>query len=99
MLEQVFFSDWGPIVRTAISTTSAYVILVVLLRLAGPRVPAKWYAFDLSVTVAHGSTFANNVLSSDTTVAQAGVGFVMLIGLQFIISSGGAALEPRPASR
>jgi uncharacterized membrane protein YcaP (DUF421 family) len=86
MLEQVFFSGWGPIVRTAVSTASAYVILVVLLRLAGPRVLAKWYAFDLIVTVALGSTFASNVLSSDTAVAQATVGFVMLVGLQFIIS-------------
>jgi len=86
MLEQVFFSGWGPIARTAISTSVAYVILVVLLRIAGPRVLAKWYAFDLIVTVALGSTFANNVLSKDATIAQAAVGFVMLIGLQFIIS-------------
>lgn len=86
MLEQVFFSGWGPIARTAISTSVAYLILVVLLRIAGPRVLAKWYAFDLIVTVALGSTFANNVLSRDTTIAQAAVGFVILIGLQIVIS-------------
>jgi uncharacterized membrane protein YcaP (DUF421 family) len=86
MLQQVFFAGWEPLLRTAISTTAAYLVLVVLLRIAGPRVLAKWYAFDLIVTVALGSTFANNVLSRDTTVAQAAVGFVILIGLQFIVS-------------
>jgi hypothetical protein len=35
MVEQVFFSGWNPIWRTAISTSVAYVILVVLLRIAG----------------------------------------------------------------
>jgi uncharacterized membrane protein YcaP (DUF421 family) len=86
MLQQIFFSGWEPLARTALSTVSAFVILIVLLRMAGPRVLAKWYAFDLIVTVALGSTFANNVLSKDTTVAQAVVGFIVLIGLQFIIS-------------
>jgi len=86
VLQQIFFSGWGPLMRTGVSTVSAFVILIVLLRLAGPRVLAKWYAFDLVITVALGSSFANNVLSTDTTVAQAAVGFVMLIGLQFTIS-------------
>ena len=86
MLEQIFFSGWGPVLRTAVSTTASYLILVFLLRIAGPRVLAKWYAFDLIVTVALGSSFASNVLSKDTTVAQAGVGFVLLIGLQFLVS-------------
>jgi len=88
MLEQIFFSGWGPVLRTAVSTTASYLILVFLLRIAGPRVLAKWYAFDLIVTVALGSSFASNVLSKDTTVAQAGVGFVLLIGLQFLVSLG-----------
>jgi uncharacterized membrane protein YcaP (DUF421 family) len=86
MLEQVFFSGWEPVARTAISTTVAYLILVVLLRIAGPRVLAKWYAFDLIVTVALGSSFASNVLSKDTTIAQAAVGFLLLILLQVIVS-------------
>jgi uncharacterized membrane protein YcaP (DUF421 family) len=86
MLQQIFFSGWEPLVRTAISTSVAYVILVIILRIAGPRALAKWYAFDLIVTVALGSTFANNVLSKDTTIAQAAVGFVILIGLQILVS-------------
>ncbi|MHC4041624.1 hypothetical protein [Bradyrhizobium sp. 23AC] len=41
---------------------------------------------DLIVTVALGSTYANSVLSGEISVAQSLVGFVMLIGLQFVIA-------------
>ena len=57
---------------------------MILLRFAGQRTLAKWYAFDLIVTVALGSTFANTVLTNSITVSQSLVGFVILVGLQFI---------------
>jgi hypothetical protein len=60
--------------------------LLILLRLAGQRTLAKWYAFDLIDTVALGSTFANSVLTNNITVAQSLVGFVILVGLQFAIA-------------
>ncbi|SFH69173.1 YetF domain-containing protein [Bradyrhizobium sp. Gha] len=101
---QIFFQGWAPLLRTAIGTTVTYVALVVLLRIAGPRTLAKWYAFDLIVTVALGSTFANSVLSGSISVAQSLVGFVILIGLQFIIaflvahwSSLRVVVNPQPA--
>src|SRR3954470_22026221 len=72
MLEQMFFQGWEPLLRTAIGTTATYLALVVLLRVAGQRTLAKWYAFDLIVTVALGSTFANGVLSKDVTIAIIG---------------------------
>ena len=86
MLHDIFFQGWAPLLRTAIGTTATYIGLVVLLRIAGQRTLAKWYAFDLIVTVALGSTFANSVLSRDITVAQALLGFVILVGLQFAIA-------------
>ena len=82
----IFFQGWAPLVRTAIGTSVTYAALVVLLRVAWPRTLAKWYAFDLIVTIALGSTFANSVLSGNVSVAQSLVGFVILIGLQFIIA-------------
>jgi len=86
MLEQIFFQGWQPLLRTAIGTSATYLALVILLRIAGQRTLAKWYAFDLIVTVALGSTFANGVLSKDVTLAQSVVGFVILVGLQFVIA-------------
>lgn len=82
----ILYQGWPPLLRTALGTTITYLALVVLLRIAGPRTLAKWYAFDLIVTVALGSTFANSVLSGNISVAQSLVGFVILIGLQFIIA-------------
>jgi len=86
MFKDFLFRDFTALARTAVGTTITYVALVVLLRVAGQRTLAKWYAFDLIVTVALGSTFANGVLSQDITIAQALVGFLVLIGLQFSIA-------------
>jgi hypothetical protein len=52
MLETIFFQGWQPLLRTAIGTTATYLGLVFLLRVAGQRTLAKWYAFDLILTVA-----------------------------------------------
>jgi uncharacterized membrane protein YcaP (DUF421 family) len=84
----IFFSGWDPIVRTLVSTVVTYLVLVALIRVAGSRVLAKWYAFDLIITVALGSSFASGLLSQDITVAQAVTGFVLLIALQFTVSWG-----------
>src|SRR4051794_9822303 len=86
MLQNVFFQGWEPLLRTAVGTTATYLALVVLLRWAGQRTLAKWYAFDLIVTVALGSTLANGGLSKDVTIAQSVLGFAILIGLQFAIA-------------
>lgn len=86
LLKPIFFQGWEPLLRTAIGTTVTYGALIVLLRIAGQRTLAKWYAFDLIVTVALGSTFANGVLSNNIIVAQSVVGFTILVGLQFLIA-------------
>jgi uncharacterized membrane protein YcaP (DUF421 family) len=85
-MQHIFFQGWEPLLRTALGTTATYIALIVLLRIAGQRTLAKWYAFDLIITVALGSTFANGVLSKDVSVAQSVIGFVILIGLQFAIA-------------
>jgi len=86
MWAQISFQGWEPILRTLVSTSVAYLALIILLRVAGQRTLAKWYAFDLVVTVALGSIFANTVLSKDTAIAEAIAGFILLIGLPFVIS-------------
>ena len=82
-----WFGGWDVVVRTLIAGSVTYVALIVLLRIAGSRTLAKWYAFDLVVTVALGSTFANGVLSKDISIAQAVAGFMLLIVLQYSIAS------------
>jgi uncharacterized membrane protein YcaP (DUF421 family) len=82
----VWFAGWGAIVRTVVAGTATYLVLIVVLRISGPRTLAKWYAFDLIITVALGSTFANGVLSRDIAIAQAIAGFVLLVVLQFLVN-------------
>ena len=89
-----WFNGWDDITRTAIAGSATYLALIVLLRIAGPRTLAKWYAFDLVVTVALGSTFANGVLSKDIPIAQAVAGFVILIALQRVIAATAVRFPP-----
>jgi uncharacterized membrane protein YcaP (DUF421 family) len=84
-MDVVWFSGWSVIWRTLIAGSITYLALVALLRITGPRTLAKWYAFDLIVTVALGSTFANGVLSKDIAITQALTGFVLLVALQYVI--------------
>jgi uncharacterized membrane protein YcaP (DUF421 family) len=84
-MDVVWFSGWDVIVRTLLAGSVTYLVLVLLLRISGPRTLAKWYAFDLIVTVALGSTFANGVLSKEIAISQAIAGFVLLIVLQYVI--------------
>src|SRR5688500_723370 len=44
------------------------------------------HAFDLVVTVALGSTLATVILSKDVALAEGLTAFVLLIGLQFLIT-------------
>ena len=85
-MDVVWFSGWDVIVRTLVAGSATYFILIALLRVTGPRTLAKWYAFDLIITVALGSTFANGVMSKDISIAQAVAGFVLLIALQYAIN-------------
>ncbi len=77
----------SPLIRVAVVGTLAYVALIVLLRLSGKRTLSKWNAFDFVVTVALGSILATVVLSRAVALADGLVAFVVLVGLQFAITS------------
>lgn len=81
----MFFSNWWELLRIVIVGVSAYISLIVLLRLSGKRTLSKMNAFDLVVTVALGSTLATVLLSKDVTLAEGVLAFVILISLQFAI--------------
>jgi hypothetical protein len=97
-LEQIF-SGLGAPAAQAIGTSATYFALVILLRVAGQRTLAKWYAFDFIVTVALGSTFANGVLSKEAAVAQSVLGFVNLGWIAFRHCVDCLALESHASDR
>lgn len=72
--------------RVALVAACAYVGLVLVLRVSGKRSLAKLNAFDFVVTVAFGSTLATVLLSRDVPLAEGLLAFVMLAGLQYVVS-------------
>jgi len=81
-----WLSDPTALLDTLVTGALAYIALIVLLRVSGKRTLSKWNMFDFAVTVAFGSMLASAILSSTVKVDRAIVGFVLLIGLQFVIT-------------
>ncbi|MGY1707396.1 DUF421 domain-containing protein [Geodermatophilus sp. SYSU D00697] len=82
----MWFDSWSDLVRVAAVGASAYVTVVLLLRLTGKRTLAKLNAFDLVVTVALGSTLATILLSSDVSWAEGAVALLVLALLQSVVA-------------
>ncbi len=79
-------ADPSALIRTVVVGALAYVALLVMLRVSGKRTLSQLNAFDFVVTVALGSTLATILLSQDTTLLQGVVAFIVLIGMQFLIT-------------
>lgn len=99
----MWFDSWSDLGRVVAVGATAYVALVVVLRLAGKRTLAKLNAFDLVVTVALGSTLATILLSADVSWAEGVTAFALLAALQLAVSwttsrapSGRAAVTAHP---
>ena len=85
-MNQLFFSGWDTLVRTLVVGVLAYVGLIVILRSTGKRTLSKLNAFDLVVTVSLGSTLATILLSKDVALAQGILAFVILSGMQYVVT-------------
>jgi len=82
----MFFDSWMALLRVVIVGVSAYISLVLMLRVSGKRTLAKMNVFDLVVTVALGSTLAGVMTSKDLVLAEGILAFAILIVLQFLIA-------------
>jgi uncharacterized membrane protein YcaP (DUF421 family) len=85
-MEPLFFESWQSIVRTAVVTALAYLLLVFVLRVTGKRTLSKMNAFDFIVTIALGSSLATVALNKGVPLANGVLVFLLLIFLQLIIS-------------
>lgn len=83
---EFLLSDPPVLARTVIVGVSAYLGLVVLLRVSGKRTLSQMNAFDFVVTVAIGSTLATILTSVDTSLAQGLLALATLIAMQFVIT-------------
>ena len=82
----MFFHNLHDIWRVIVVGVCAYFALIALLRVSGKRTLSKMNAFDLTVTVALGSTLATVLLSEDVSLVEGITAFSVLIVLQFIIA-------------
>ncbi|WP_223700489.1 DUF421 domain-containing protein [Sutcliffiella deserti] len=82
----MFFNGFETIGRTLLVGFMAYIGLILVLRISGKRTLTKMNAFDLVVTVAIGSTLATILLSKDVALAEGMTAFILLIGMQYIIT-------------
>ncbi len=82
----MLFDSWQGLVRVLLVGTLAYFALVLFLRISGKRTLSKMNAFDMIVTVALGSTLATIILSKDVALIEGVFAFILLIGLQYIVT-------------
>lgn len=82
----IFFDNWSKLGRSLLLAFFAYAALVFLLRISGKRTLSKLNVFDFVFVVALGSVLADTILSSDTTLADGVVAFVVLMAMQVALS-------------
>lgn len=92
-MDNLFFSGWQSLGRTAITALLAYALLVFLLRLSGKRTLSKMNAFDFVVTIALGSTLATVILNHSVPLADGVLAFFLLIFFQGVITWGSARFK------
>lgn len=80
------FNQWSSLSHTLVVGTLGYILIIFLLRISGKRTLSKWNSFDFVVTIAFGSILAAMLLSKSTSLAQAGLGFGLLVLYQFILT-------------
>ena len=86
MSDAIYFDSWAGLLRILIIGFTAYVTLVVMLRLSGKRTLSKMNAFDLIVTVALGSVLAAVILNRAIPLAEGVLALALLIFFQFVIT-------------
>ncbi|GHB12675.1 DUF421 domain-containing protein [Salinicola rhizosphaerae] len=76
----------SPVVHTLVVGLFSYLALIVVVRLSGKRTLSKWNAFDFVVTISLGSTLSTAIVSTQVSLVQCIVAFVLIVALQFVIT-------------
>jgi uncharacterized membrane protein YcaP (DUF421 family) len=82
----MWFDSWEALGRVLAVGASAYLTVMLVLRLSGKRTLAKLNAFDFVVTVALGSTLATILLNRDVSWSEGAVALGLLAVLQFVVA-------------
>ena len=82
----MFYDDMQGLLRVLTIGVLGYIALVFWLRVSGKRTLSKWNVFDFVVTIALGSILASVIISKSVPLLEGILAFVVLIGLQYIIT-------------
>ncbi len=85
-MKNIFFDDWDGIIRVAITTVLAYIVVIIMLRISGKRTLAKMNAFDFVVTIALGSILGAMILNKKIPLLEGLLAVALLISLQYVIT-------------
>lgn len=82
----LLWDGWSPIWHTLIVGTVGYCVLVILLRITGPRTMSKMTPLDFVIAVTLGSAFGRTITAVDVSLVQAVVALVLLVGVQWLLA-------------
>lgn len=75
-----------PIIRIVIVGFTAYIAIVLILRISGKRTLASMSAFDFVIAVAVGAVFGRTLTTKNLSISEALTAFILLAVLQFIFA-------------
>ena len=82
----MFDLNWMEIGRILVLGVMAYIILIIMLRVAGKRSLAQLNAFDLVITVSIGSVFSTIMLDNKVSIFDGMAALFVLVALQWLFS-------------
>ena len=75
-----------PLIRIVVVGVTAYLAIVLILRVSGKRTLASMSAFDFVIAVAVGAVFGRTLTTKDLSISEAVTAFILLAVLQFIFA-------------
>jgi uncharacterized membrane protein YcaP (DUF421 family) len=75
-----------PLIRIVVVGVTAYLAIVLILRVSGKRTLASMSAFDFVIAVAVGAVFGRTLTTKNLSISEALTAFILLAVLQFIFA-------------
>ncbi|HER40700.1 MAG TPA: DUF421 domain-containing protein [Salinimicrobium catena] len=81
-----FWNGLQPLIRILLVGSTAYIAIVLILRISGKRTLASMSAFDFIIAVAVGAVFGRTLTTKDLSISEAVTAFILLAILQFVFA-------------
>lgn len=85
-MPDIFFDQYGNLIKIAVSAPVIYSAVVLFIRISGKRSTAQMNNFDWIVTVALGSLVASGLLMENVTIVEALFAIALLMGMQYLFT-------------